>query len=250
MDVVVTGGGTSAPIDDVRAIHNASTGRFSAAITEALLRLGATVRHVHTPTAQLPYWRDAGFDLDAIDPAAEHARIDALLAEYQRHRDRLRLLPVGGGRVADYARVLRETLLERPPAVVLLAAAVADYEPEPAVGKLRSEAETLTVVACRTPKVIASVRDWVPGAFLVGFKLLSGSSPSELLRVARAACRANRVDLTVANDLDTVRAGRQVVHLVRPDGPTETYGPAEDLADQVVGRVVRFAESYHAGSGS
>ena len=35
MNVVVTGGATIAPIDDVRQLTNVSTGRFGAAITEA-----------------------------------------------------------------------------------------------------------------------------------------------------------------------------------------------------------------------
>ena len=57
MNVVVTGGGTVAPIDDVRQIANVSTGRFSASITEACLARGATVWHVHAPGAQLPLLR-------------------------------------------------------------------------------------------------------------------------------------------------------------------------------------------------
>ena len=40
MNVVVTGGGTIAPIDDVRLMTNVSSGRFAAAITEACPRPG------------------------------------------------------------------------------------------------------------------------------------------------------------------------------------------------------------------
>ena len=47
MNVVVTGGGTIAPIDDVRFMTNISSGRFAAAITEACLDRGANVWHVH-----------------------------------------------------------------------------------------------------------------------------------------------------------------------------------------------------------
>jgi phosphopantothenoylcysteine synthetase/decarboxylase len=54
MNVLVAGGGTIAPIDDVRFITNASTGRFSASIAEACLEAGATVWHVHAPGAELP----------------------------------------------------------------------------------------------------------------------------------------------------------------------------------------------------
>ena len=76
MNVVVTGGGTVAPIDDVRQIANVSTGRFSAAISEACLKRGATVWHVHTPQAQLPFIRNARFDLTTRvrEPRARAAR--------------------------------------------------------------------------------------------------------------------------------------------------------------------------------
>src|SRR5215468_8609865 len=103
MNVVVTGGGTAAPIDDVRSIANASSGRFSAEITEACLRRGAAVWHVHTPSALRPFHRSARFDLDAPDPAAEHARLDALRADWVQARDRLHLVPLTRGTVADYA---------------------------------------------------------------------------------------------------------------------------------------------------
>ena len=103
--------------------------------------------------------------------------------------------------------------------------AASDFAPEPIAGKLSSDAETLTLRCRRLPKVIRSVRDWSPVVYLVGFKLLSGAPEAELIRQAEAACRENRADLTVANDLRTVRAGRHVIHLVRPGHPTETLGP-------------------------
>ena len=69
MNVVVTGGGTIAPIDDVRLMTNVSSGRFAAAISEACLDRGATVWHIHTVSAQLPFKRFAEFALDDGDPA-------------------------------------------------------------------------------------------------------------------------------------------------------------------------------------
>jgi phosphopantothenate-cysteine ligase len=240
----VTGGGTVAPIDDVRRLTNASSGRFSSAITEACMRRGATVWHVHTPTAEVPFRRSARFDLELNDAqtAAEHARLDRLRRDWQAVRDRLRYVPLAQGTVAEYAGVLERLLRAEPVDVVILAMAVSDYEPEPVEGKLTSDPESLVIRCRRTPKVIRSVRDWAPGVFLVGFKLLSGSTFEELIRRAEEANRVNRADLTVANDLSTLRAGRHTVHLVRPGHPTETLGPGPDLADELVGRVLALAD--------
>ena len=186
------GGGTIAPIDDVRRITNVSSGRFSAAIAEACLGHGATVWHVHAPAAQLPLWREARFDLDTADPYAEHARLERLRRRWREIRDRLHLVPLPRGTVADYAGTLKRVLRTSAIDVAFLAMAVSDFEPEPASGKLDSAAEALVVRGLPTPKVIRSVRDWSPGVYLVGFKLLSGADPSELIRRAEEACRTNR----------------------------------------------------------
>ncbi len=241
MRVVVTGGGTSAAIDDVRVVTNVSTGRTAAAIAEACLDRGDDVWHVHAPAAALPLLRHARIDLDA-DPAAERDRLDRLRARWTARRDRLRLRPLKVGTVAEYAEALRRALEESAADVAFLAMAVSDYEPEPRPGKIDSRRDELAVAMRRTPKVIRSVRDWAPSVYLVGFKLLSGASEAELVRVAREACRTNRADLTVANDLKAIRAGRHAFHLVRPDRDVETLPPGADLAARLVDRVRAWAD--------
>jgi phosphopantothenate-cysteine ligase len=238
MKVVVTGGGTIAPIDDVRYIANVSSGRFSAAISEACLRLGSTVRHIHAPRAQLPYYRLARLDLDTPDSAAELDRLRALHREFHSEmRSRLTLVPLKVGTVADYSGTLRRVLRDDPPDVIFLAMAVSDFEPEPVAGKIDSGAGDVVFQARRTDKVIRHVRDWAPASYLVGFKLLSNATTEELVRAADAACVVNRADLTVANDLKTLHEGRHTVHLVCPGHATETLGPSPDLARELVARV-------------
>lgn len=237
MNVVVTGGGTIAPIDDVRVIANVSSGRLSAALSEACLRQGANVWHIHAPTAQLPLLRHARFDLDTREPDAEHARLDRLRDDWLRNRERLHLRPLRRGDVAEYAESLKTELTSRPIDVVFLAMAVSDFQPDPVSGKIDSDADSLVIRAHRAPKVIRSVRDWSPGVFLVGFKLLSGVPVNELVRAAETACQVNRADVTIANDLETVQAGRHTVHLVRPGHVAETISPGVDLADRVVSRI-------------
>jgi len=240
MKVVVTGGGTSAPIDDVRVITNVSTGRTAAAISEACLDRGDEVWHVHAPTAEPPILRAARFDPEA-DPAAERERLDRLREDWIALRGRLHLVPLATGTVAEYAAALRAALASGAVDVAFLPMAVSDYEPEPRAGKIGSHLDDLAIPLRRTPKVIRHVRDWAPSVYLVGFKLLSGAPLDELIRRAEDACRINRADLTVANDLADVRAGRHAFHLVRPGRPVETLGPGPDLAARLVDRVRSWA---------
>jgi phosphopantothenate--cysteine ligase len=241
MNVVVTGGGTVAPIDDVRSITNASSGRFAAMIAEACLERGATVWHIHAPSAQCPLRRQARLDLDTLNEVAEFHRLRSLLRTYRQQRDRLRLVPLSEGTLAEYATALRSVLAMHPIDIAYLAMAASDYEPVPIAGKIDSDQAELTIPCRPTPKVIRSVRDWAPGIYLVGFKLLSGVSEDVLIREAQDACRVNRADLTVANDLQTLRAGRHRIHLVRPGQPVETFGPDEAIAEKLVERSFSWA---------
>jgi phosphopantothenate--cysteine ligase len=246
MNVVVTGGGTIAPIDDVRLMTNVSSGRFAAAISEACLDRGANVWHIHTVSAQLPLKRFAEFALDAADPAAELLRLARLREKWLSQRDRLHLVPLKIGNVDDYGATLKQILQSQTIDVVFLPMAVADFEPEPWAGKLSSDAESLVLHCRRTPKVIRLVRDWSPSVYLVGFKLLSRVSREQLILRAEAACRDNRADLTVANDLQTLREGRHTIHLVRPGHAPETLDPGDDLAERLVARVVNWAARSQA----
>jgi phosphopantothenate-cysteine ligase len=248
MNVVVTGGGTIAPIDDVRLLTNVSSGRFAAAITEAFLDRGAAVWHIHAPTAQLPLSRFARFAFEEGDPSAEIDRLLLLRQRWLGVHDRLALLPLADGTVDDYARILKGVLQAQSIDVAVLAMAVSDFEPEPFAGKIGSDAESLIVRCRRTPKVIRSVRDWAPSIYLVGFKLLSRASCDELIGRADSACRINRADMTVANDLQSLHQGRHMVYLVRPGAEPETLEPGDDLADRLVARIITWASARRSAS--
>ena len=167
-------------------------------------------------------------------------RLARLREKWLSQRDRLHLVPLRIGNVDDYSATLKQVLQSQAIDVVFLPMAVADFEPAPQPGKLSSEAESLVVSCRRTPKVIRLVRDWSPSVYLVGFKLLSHVSREELIVRAEAACRGNRADLTVANDLQTLRQGRHTIHLVRPGHDPETLDPGNDLAERLVARVVNW----------
>ncbi len=237
LNVVVTGGGTIAPIDDVRAITNVSSGRFSAEITEAFLRRGAGVQHLAPRSAVQPFEDRSRFDLDA-DFDDEVARMRRLRDEYATIGRGLRTRSVVPATVATYAKRLRECLMAQAIDITVLAMAVSDYEPEPIEGKITSDRDEWTLTLRRTPKVIKHIREWSPRTFLVGFKLLSGASETELIETARRACVTNDADLTIANDLQLKQTSRHTVHVVSREGLVETIGPDCAIADRLVDRII------------
>ncbi|MCA8921888.1 MAG: hypothetical protein KDD82_08775, partial [Planctomycetes bacterium] len=189
---VVTFGGTSEPLDDVRVLTNRSRGRFGAAIVRALLAAGGEVTALGSA------------------PALEVLRAGGPLP------DRCRLL--GFETTDELAARLRE-LEAAPPALLFMAAAVSDYRPPRRAGKLASSAETLVLELERTPKLLPTLRARLGAeTFLVGFKLLSGVSREELVAVAARQVAANQLDLCVANDLATFTERDHPVQLVTPEG--------------------------------
>ena len=108
----------------------------------------AAGRRSGTSTPRRPSSRSsrlARFDLDAADPAAELARLDAPPRRLARRAATASTSSRSAeGTVADYAGDPRaRSSDDRPIDVAFLAMAVSDFEPEPVAGKLDSDAESL-----------------------------------------------------------------------------------------------------------
>jgi len=170
MRLLVTAGGTREPIDSVRVIANASTGSLGARIVDEAVAAGHDVLLLHATQAALPSrpCRRAAFET--------HADLGRLLEQHAPLAD-----------------------------AIVQAAAVADYVPVPAVGKLPSDLPELVLRLVPAPKLIDGLRALSPKAWLVGFKLTSGASQDEQVAAAQALLLRARLDLVVVND--TARTG-------------------------------------------
>ncbi|MEZ4322626.1 MAG: phosphopantothenoylcysteine decarboxylase [Myxococcota bacterium] len=206
MKALITAGGTSEPIDDVRVVTNLSKGRFGASIANALVARGVDVVLLASRSLmEHPDWVDPRVERV---PYGSFAELDAALAAHTA----------------------------TPPDLLFMAAAVSDYSPIPADGKIRSTSDELVIRMQKNPKLLATLRERCGRAtFLVGFKLLSGVSPDELVSVARRQIRTARLDLTVANDLQTFRPSLHPVVLVTPEGGAIPHeGTKDDVARVLV----------------
>jgi phosphopantothenoylcysteine decarboxylase/phosphopantothenate--cysteine ligase len=163
--VLVSGGPTYEDIDPVRFVGNRSSGRMGYAVAAEAARRGASVTLVSGPT-QIP--APEGVDLVRVRSAREmHEAIVARVAG------------------AD---------------VVVMAAAVADYAPVRAAGKIAKDGDELVLRMTRTPDILAELGlrraagEW-PRTLLVGF----AAETSDVVARARDKRRRKQVDLIVAN---------------------------------------------------
>ena len=73
--------------------------------------------------------------------------------------------------------------------------------------KISSVEPNLTVKLGLTPKIIASLRNLFPDAYICGFKLLEGVTEDELVDAAMKQIKKCNTDLVFANDLAELRKG-------------------------------------------
>lgn len=202
---VVTAGGTEEPIDDVRSVTNASTGRFGAAIASALQARGVSVTVLAS---------------ERMIAAGSGLPRGLTVVAYRSH--------------ADLARAMDEVLRD-PPDLWFMAAAVADYAPDAAAGKIRSDQDTLSLHMRRTPKLLATLRDRCGRSTrIIGFKLLSGVSRAELEATARRQLTDYRLDHVVANDLAELRGGRHPFLLVGAASAVRVDAARDEAAERLV----------------
>jgi phosphopantothenoylcysteine decarboxylase/phosphopantothenate--cysteine ligase len=169
MRVLVTAGGTIAPIDPVRHIGNPSTGRMGLALAETAARRGAIVTLVvgHTGQPQL-----GEYDLQGVTVVPVTTTDDLLAAVVPR---------------------MAET------DVLLAAAAPADYAvAAPSPDKLKKSGAPLTLHLVPTPDVLATVgASRRPDQVLVGF----AAETQDLLGCGRDKLQRKRLDAIVINDV-------------------------------------------------
>jgi phosphopantothenoylcysteine decarboxylase/phosphopantothenate--cysteine ligase len=214
--VLVTAGGTREPLDAVRFIGNRSSGRMGFALAEEAARRGASVTVVAANVA-LP--RTSGISYVEVQTAA-----DLLGATLERFES------------AD---------------VLLMAAAVADYQPSlPEAGKIaKEERERLSVELVRTEDVLAAVAARrSPGQLVVGFAAEHGRNGLER---ARAKLERKQLDAIVLNDVSREEIGfdvdeNEVTIITASDERQISKRSKGEVADAVLDRVAELRGSPRA----
>jgi len=221
MKILITSGGTKIPIDSVRSISNMSRGTFGSKIATEFLNQGHNVVFVKAKGSVTPmiFHLNLYDDIAKSDPLTYVPKLGKAmkflidnLENYSEHEY---------DTFDEYAELLESSIKTEKPDIILLAAAVSDYGVENFVdGKVRSN-DAFNIRLKQLPKLISKVREWSkPETILVGFKLLVGSTPNELLDAARSSFKSNNLNMVVANDLNDIRNNNHKIHIVLKNAST------------------------------
>ncbi len=227
MKIVITAGGTSERIDDVRTITNSSTGSLGFAIGTAFAKADEVekIYYLHGKRAVWP-------EDEKVEP-----------------------IEIGG--VMDLQENLTRVLTEEKIDAVIHAMAVSDYmvhqvttldklmgteDPEHAQdltgNKISSDIDDLIIHMKRSPKVISIIKQVSPDTTLVGFKLLSGVPHEELIAVGYRLLQKNSCDFVMANDLREIGNGFHKGYLIHKDKSYDSMNTNDEIAQMILTRVL------------
>lgn len=197
--VVVVAGATAEPIDDVRIVTNRSSGETGIELAKAAFELGA----------DLEVWL-----------GRHHAHVPPYLH------------PLTFETTADLAAMANDMNAD----VCVVPAAISDFAPTKAKGKIPSREGPVALELHPTPKVLPALRKGAK--VLVGFKAEAGVSAEDLHSRAMALMKEADLDFVVANDVARVGKGRTAILILDRKGRSAEHEGSKVEAANAIWRAV------------
>lgn len=233
--IVITAGGTSEKIDNVRKITNSSSGKLGMTIANHLLKENDDL---------IIYYVCSKNSLRPLDERIKVIEIDDTISLKNKIENLLLNEKIDyfihSMAVSDYMTDY-VTTIERIKASIKNTSNLEEAFSNIEIingNKISSYEDNLVIVLKQTPKIISIIKDLSPQTYLVGFKLLDGVSKEELISVAKKLRDKNKCDLVVANDLATIRNGEHIAYIIDKNNEIEESHGKDDIAKKLVRRMI------------
>ncbi len=221
MKLLITSGGTSEAIDQVRAITNHASGNLGKIIAEQALNGGHEVTLVTTKQAVKPEPQNNLTIIEITNVESLKSTLDPLVKTHQAL--------IHSMAVSDYTPVYM-TGLEEVQATEDIASLL---DKKNAESKISSKDDYQVLFLKKTPKVISYVKKWNPSIQLIGFKLLVDVPKEELFAVARQSIERNGADYILANDLTDIKGNQHIAYLVDKTSEVQAH-TKEEIAQLIL----------------
>lgn len=192
MHILITSGGTTENIDDVRGITNFATGKLGKILAEQFLAENHQVILLAGLTAVVP----ADHPKLQIIRISNVASLTTAMKKWIPQMD----VCVHTMAVSDYTPVYMtdlDTVEKTKDIKSLLSKQNTEH-------KIASQKAYQVLFLKKTPKVISTIKLSNPDIILIGFKLMVDVSDKQLVKTARQALDTNHADYILANDLTTI----------------------------------------------
>ena len=232
--IIITAGGTSEKIDNVRKITNSSTGKLGMTIANYLLKENndLLIYYICSKNSLRP--SNKNVKIIEIDETMHLKKeIESLLLnekiDYFIH----------SMAVSDYMKNYITTIEKIKKSLKKTNNVDEAFNKIETINgnKISSYEDNLVIVLKPTPKIISIIKDISPSTYLIGFKLLDSVSKEELIEIAKKLRDKNKCDLVVANDLATIRNGEHVGYIIDKNNNIEEEIGKDDIAKNIVRRI-------------
>ena len=248
--IVITAGGTSEKIDDVRTITNMSTGKLGATICNTLLSQiseqieiiyyicsDTTIRPEQNPKVKVILVKGT-YDLkNNVEKLLKSVKVNFFIhsmavsdytTDYVSTSSRL------ADEIVDNVWEFKDTLTKE--ALINLVSSIVE-SPKGKIStdkKMSSSENGMFIKLKQTPKVISIIKDVQSELKLIGFKLLSDVTEEELIKVASNLMLKNKCDYVVANDLAKIRKGKHDAIILDKEGEILHVSGKDAIANVIV----------------
>jgi len=243
MNILITAGGTSESIDSVRHIANYSTGRLGGIIANKFASKNSTVTYLHGSGAILPSAENANYikKIPISNTRELLQKLENLLTNHKYD------CVIHSMAVSDFTPQAISSLEDIIASVVsrlhhgkanhdadlatLVKEAILSAGHPPTDSKLSSNNENMMILLKQTPKAIKLIKALQPNTQLVGFKLLSHATKTELYQAATNLLTQNACDYVLANDLSQISGDTHKAILINKSGHTRTAQTKQEIAE-------------------
>ncbi|WP_286077161.1 phosphopantothenoylcysteine decarboxylase [Thomasclavelia cocleata] len=245
INVVITSGGTSEPIDRVRKITNSSTGRLGANIANKLIQREDIGKIFYITTKKAIKPQIGVLVISGLSKKLEIIEIETTL-ELKKAVENVLLNNkvdyfIHAMAVSDYyvdyvstSSKLANELKDSTNFEETLKNPINKLEK---TEKISSYEDNLIVVLKQTPKIIGLIKEISPNTHLFGFKLLDSVSEEYLIEVASKLRDKNNCDYVIANDLENIRSGNHRALIIDKFGNIEIEENKDNIAINIANKI-------------
>ena len=239
MNIVITAGGTSERIDNVRKITNSSSGKLGMIIANTIINNHRDVDKIYYVCSS-----------NAFKPSNEKIKIITVSSVSDLEKVVCDLLTnnkidyfIHSMAVSDYAvdyvstsKLLEEYINNHTSESI--SHLISHNQNVIQDSKISSYEQDLIIRLKKTKKIISIIKKISPNTKLFGFKLLDKVTKEELISRAIDLMDKNKCDLVVANDLDNIRSVHHKAYIIGNDYRYESVNNKEEIAKCLVKHLI------------
>lgn len=237
--IIITAGGTSEKIDNVRKITNSSSGKLGCTIADKLIQNYEEkidkIYYICSKTSYKPNNKKTEiieiFDTNDLETTIKKLltenKIDYFIHSMAVSDYTVDYVTTAERLASNIDNNINENILEL----------ICKHENKLNDSKISSNEENLIIKLKKTPKIISLIKNISPSTYLVGFKLLDNVSEENLINTAFKLKEKNHCNLVVANDLENIRKGNHKAFIIKRTNDYKVAIGKEDIAEKLLGEM-------------